>query len=357
MPVDVSLAAGRWLLGSGIQQPSGGFARFYDAEARKNKPISTEISGYAASALVYLFRTTGDQAYLDAARRTAGFLASVWEPRLRTFPYEHASPSPETDHLSYFFDCGIIVRGLLAVWRETKSEQLIEISRQTSLGMIADFHAGGDYHPIVELPAKAPLPRTDQWSRAPGCYQLKSAMAWWEVAEITGDTTLRDAYLELLDAALETHALFLPGASSQYRVMDRLHAYCYFLEGLLPVLDRSECVRAYREGIATTARLLNEIAPVFARSDVYAQLLRARINGADAIPLETRAAATKADCITAFQIASEDPRIDGGFSFGRRDGVMSPHMNPVSTVFALQALEMWRQYQAGTRSPCIRMLI
>jgi hypothetical protein len=59
--------AGHWFLHSGIQEPFGGFARFYRSEIQKHMPVSTEISGYAASALVFLYRTTGEDKYLDAA--------------------------------------------------------------------------------------------------------------------------------------------------------------------------------------------------------------------------------------------------------------------------------------------------
>jgi hypothetical protein len=337
--------AGRWLLDSGISEPSGGFARYYDAETGKNRAVSTEISGYAASGLIYLFQITGDEAYLTRAKKTAGFLVGVWDAQLRTFPFEYPS------HLSYFFDCGIIIRGLLAVWRQTRDEQLLEIARAAAHSMMADFRAAGDYHPILVLPEKEPLPRTEQWSRAPGCYQLKAAMAWWDVAEITGENSLRDGYLEMLDFALTTHADFLPGAPSSYGVMDRLHAYCYFLEGLLPVMDRSEGVKAYNQGITSISKLLIEIQATFVRSDVYAQLMRAQMYrecGADAVEGKT---------LAAFQAVSDDPRVNGGFFFGRRNGRMSPHVNPVSTVFALQALEMWRHHEAGSKPPCIRMLI
>jgi hypothetical protein len=337
--------AGRWLLDSGISEPSGGFARFYDAETGKNRAVSTEISGYAASGLIYLFQVTGDEAFLARAKKTAGFLVEVWDAQLRTFPFEYPSP------LTYFFDCGIIIRGLLAVWRKSRDEQLLEIARAAAHSMIADFHAGADYHPALSLPEKQPLTRTKQWSRAPGCYQLKAAMAWWDVAEITGESLLRDAYLEMLDSALATHADFLPGAPSSYVVMDRLHAYCYFLEGLLPAMDRPECIKAYNRGIEAISMLLNEIQITFARSDVYAQLLRARMNGG------CGAGASEVVALAAFQAVSEDPRVNGGFFFGRRDGKMSTHVNPVSTLFALQALETWRQHEAGSKPECIRMLI
>jgi hypothetical protein len=350
--------AGRWLLDSGIQEPSGGVSRFYRSEAGRNKPISTEITGYCASAFIYLFRRTGDEEYLDRARKTAWFLiSSAWDDELRTFPFEHPSPSPESEHRAYFFDCGIIVRGLLAVWRQTGEQKLMDVARVAAKGMIAHFRGVADYHPIIELPSREPLARTEEWSRAPGCYQLKAALAWWDLAEATGDKSLREMYLEMLNSALATHADYLPGSADEHRVMDRLHPYLYFLEGLTPLLDRVECATVYVQGIHAVSRTLRRIAPSFARSDVYAQLLRARIYGVAAIGMNTTEAAEEAAKLSEFQAVSGDPRIDGGFFFGRREGAMSPHVNPVSTVFALQALEMWRELPRNNTPPCCKMLI
>jgi hypothetical protein len=144
--------------------------------------------------------------------------------------------------------------------------------------------------------------------------------------------------------------------------MDRLHPHCYFLEGLLPQLHRAECVQAYGEGLATISRLLHEIAPEFVRSDVYAQLLRARLSAAAVIPVDCAAAEAEADALATFQVMSDDPRMDGGFCFGgfhlgTPHASMSPHINPVSTSFGLQALEAWRRYQGGSEALCARQLI
>jgi hypothetical protein len=331
--------AGRWFLESGIQEPSGGVARFYRSEISSNKPVSTEITGYTASALVWLFTVTQDEAYLDRARQTARFLVEcAWNAKLRTFPFEYPS------NFAYFFDCGIIARGLMAVWRQTGDEQFAAIARAACLGMVADFGAGANCHPILELPSKSPIERTSQWSRGPGCYQLKSALAWFDVAEATGDTVLRDAWESMLAAALATHTSFLPETTSEttrYGVMDRLHAYSYFLEALTAVRDRPECQAAHTYGVAAVEKHLREIEPFFVRSDVYAQLLRARLNGGAGTP--------EAEALAKFQQTSDDPRIDGGFSFGRRDGVVSPHINPVSTAFAIQALHPTK--------PCRQLLI
>ncbi len=73
-------AAGRWFLHSGIQEASGGVARYYRSDLGQNARVSTEITGYAVSTLLFLHERTGDSAYLDAALRAARFLTRVaWD--------------------------------------------------------------------------------------------------------------------------------------------------------------------------------------------------------------------------------------------------------------------------------------
>jgi hypothetical protein len=346
--------AGQWFLNSGIQEPSGGFARFYRSEFQKNLPVSTEISAYAAKALVFLYRTTNDERYLDAARQTTTFLTDhAWDPALQMFAYEHPSPTADSRHLTYFFDSGIIIRCLIAVWQETREDRLLEIATAAAHGMSA-FRAGGDYHAILTLPDKQPLLRTAQWSTAPGCYQAKSALAWWELAAITGDNRLKQDYLDLIESGMHTCRGFLAGADQRLKIMDRLHAYSYFLEGLSPLLDRPNCVKTYRYVLSEATRYLRELAPEFVRSDVYAQLLRARLRASGVIAMDIPAAREEAEALAGYQAASSDPRFDGGFLFGKRDGVLSPHVNPVSTTFAIQALEMWRAFEAGDTAACLQ---
>jgi hypothetical protein len=309
--------------------------------------VSTEITGYTASALAWLFSVTKEEVYLDRARKTARFLIDcAWDVKRQTFPFEHPSS------FTYFFDCGIIVRGLLAVWHQTKEDQLLDVAHRAARSMVNDFGAGADCHPILNLPDKTPIDRTSHWSRGPGCYQLKSALAWFDVAEITGDADLRAAWEISLASSLASHESFLPAATGT-DVMDRLHAYSYFLEALTAVLDRPECQTAYGKALSGVEQNLGALRSTFVRSDVYAQLLRACLNGQQVVPLDVPSASAEAEALASFQAESEDPRIDGGFWFGRRDGKLSPHVNPVSTAFAMQALHMW---QGGSR-PCRHLLI
>jgi hypothetical protein len=345
-------AAGQWFLHSGIQEVSGGVARYYRSDLGRNAPVSHEITGYAVSALLFIHQRTGDDAYLEGALRAARFLSrDAWHQTLVTFPFEQVEGASGSG-FAYFFDCGIIARGLLAAWRVTGDTEFRDAAIASGRSMLADFPGSGGIHPILALPEKRPLAWEPRWSASPGCYQLKSAMAWHELFQVTGETEFLTAYESALAAMLASHADFLPGDPDPERVMDRLHAYSYFLEGLLPALDRPDCAAAVRNGVDRAGRYLREIGPLFTRSDVCAQLLRVRLLGdaLGAVPLDLSAATHEAEQAASFQLSSEDPRFAGGFLFGRKQGKDMPFVNPVSTTFCVQALALWNDRRAGLPS-------
>lgn len=326
--------AGRWFLRSGIRAAGGGVARYYRSDLGANVPVSNEITGYAVSAFSYLHAVSGESVYREAALQSAHFLAAdAWDAEAHTFPFEVGSP------LAYFFDIGIIVRGLLS------TDEFKERAREGAMSLALDFIGEGAFHPIIHLPDKQPLAYERQWSRSPGCYQLKSAAAWLGIADEHA-TRMFDAALA---AALRTHGSFLPGDADPHRVMDRLHPYLYFLEALLFVADRPECAAVLASGIDSVAASLREISPGFERSDVCAQLLRVRLaaHHLNAVSIDENAAAEEAAKVAEYQARSADIRLDGGFWFGRKNGEMLPYMNPVSTAFSLQALALWEQHRAG----------
>jgi hypothetical protein len=326
-------AAGRWFLRSGIRAQGGGVARYYRSDLATYVPVSTEISGYAVSAFSYLHSLTGDAAYREAALESARFLSNdAWDRSAHTFPFELDS------NLAYFFDVGIIARGLLSAG----VDEFRDRAKEAALSLAFDFIGDGAFHPVVTLPDKQPLPYEPRWARSPGCYQLKSATAWLGI----GDENAARMFDMAKGAALATQDSFLPGDADEQRVMDRLHPYLYFLEAMLIAGDTSVLAR----GIDRVAALLRDISPRFERSDVCAQLLRVRLiaDHSGSVPLNEDAAAEEAGRVAGYQATSDDPRLDGGFWFGRKGGETMPYMNPVSTAFSLQALALWEQHRAGT---------
>jgi len=333
-------------------------ARYYRSDLGQNARVSTEITGYGVSTLLFLHGRTRETAYREAALRAARFLTrTAWNARLGTFPFELGVNGDRG--LAYFFDCGIIVRGLLAAWRAFEDAEFRDAAIAAGRGMLADFASREAIHPIVTLPHKRPQPYEARWSAQPGCYQLKAAMAWRELFEATGEEGFLRSYESAVESALTSERAFLPGDPDREKVMDRLHAYGYFLEGLLPVLDRPDCAQAFRDGVDRTAAHLNQIAPAFVRSDVCAQLLRARLLGElrGALPLDKDAAGREAGAAASFQVHSDDPRVGGGFLFGRKNGQPLPFVNPVSTAFCVQALALWEDRKSGALQTARQILI
>ena len=382
-PANLLDRAGRWLVCSGILESTGGMARYYLADQQQCRPVSNEITGYSASAFVYLYTLGGEQMFLNRARAAAHFLLGQWDSRLEALPFEPGSAE------SYFFDCGIVLRGLLAVWRQgspahqespwtrptngygpgqdgngsrgSSGPELLSAACRLGRHMARDFGdplvACGNYefHPVLRLPHKTPAARDGRWSRNPGCYQLKAALGWRELYEATGEREFEEHYLRALECSLAGFSRFLPGPDPA-QLMDRLHPYCYFLEGLLPAAESEPCAAALAGGLGRVSEYLEAAGGSFVRSDVYAQLLRLRIyaDWAGIAPLNRAAARAEAETLRRFQATSGDIRVDGGFYFGSRCGQMIPHINPVSTIFALQALDLWQRYLEGAgpaRSP------
>ncbi len=174
-------------------------------------------------------------------------------------------------------------------------------------------------------------------------------MAWHDLALVTGNADFAEAFDSAAEMALKTAPSFLPGPTPG-QTMDRLHAYCYFLEALLcragtPIVDDT-----LANGVLTVGAYLREIRPEFERSDVNGQLLRVRLLAAQAgsVPLNRKDAAEEAARVADFQSTSSDRRLAGGFAFGERNGELIPHSNPVSTSFCMQALDMWTDFQSGS---------
>jgi hypothetical protein len=328
-------------------------ARYYHSDTRQNARVSTEITGYTVSALAFLYERFESPELLDAAVRAGRFLTrEAWSPSLKTFPFEHSHDGDAPQPLTYFFDCGIIVRGLLALWRITNDSEYLEIAALTGESMYADFAAGDTWHPILELPGKYPLQWTKQWSRQPGCYQLKSALGWHELHQVVGDAKFERWYAAAVVKALAAKDEFLP-AETPEKTMDRLHAYSYFLEALMPVADRPDVREAIAEGILRVSSYLREIRGDFVRSDVYAQLLRVRLaaSALAGVPLNEAEASEEASAIQDFQVDEPAASDHGGFWFGRKQGRLLPFINPVSTAFCLQAHQWWLDYQTGQFVP------
>lgn len=348
----------RWLLSSGIQSADGAVARYFRTDLGRNAPVSNEITGYFLSTLLFLGKGTTWN-----ATAAAEYLAeSAWEHRTRSLPFEQANGEDLAD--AHFFDCGIVGNALHEMWRKTGRERFLDRAIDIAQSMGTDFSgANGTFHPIVSLPEKIAPEARDWWSRKPGCYQLKSALLWCRLADKPADPGFLGLYADMLSNAFADSPCFL-STVRQDALMDYLHPFLYFLEGLLPVAAQQDGRRnryssEIEHGIDLVAEHLAALGPRFVRSDVYAQLIRIRLlaHALCGIPLDEEAAEGEVRELLTFHWPDPDPRIDGSFSFGARFGRKLPFSNPVSTAFAIQALSLWQDMQRGVLPNDWRILI
>src|SRR5262249_31701872 len=150
------------------------------------------------------------------------------------------------ENRAYFFDSGIIIRGLVTLWRATGEAEFLDTAALHGIAMARAFEDQGQYAPILQLPPCEPVSYGNSWSNNPGCYQLKSALGWLELFRESGEPMFERHFETALDRALRNADVFLPGTPDRTRVMDRLHAYSYFLEALLAVHHRLDCADAIR---------------------------------------------------------------------------------------------------------------
>lgn len=340
-----------WLAHSGIQAESGGLSRYYRADLQQYKNISTEITGYGIQAYLQL-PLPGQTGFLSNALRAGQFLCyDAGDAHAGLFVFEAGPQGTQPSRLVYFFDCGIVIRGLISLWHTTADPMYLERAESCGAMMMSRMsRVDGSFFSVLDLGTGVPSCDPSTWSLDAGVYQLKTGIAFMELAELTSSGLFSTTAEHLLNWALRQHEAFLPGDSDPARVADRLHAYCYFLEGLVPFVEhRFDCALVLQSGITRVELLLDQTRPALERCDVIAQLLRLRLLGdyMGMVELDLSAAGREAEGLLGFQLHTDDRRTNGAFAFGRRGGQLTRHANPVSTIFALQALRMWNDHQNG----------
>jgi hypothetical protein len=341
----------RWLITSGIQSESGGVARYYLADDRRYRNTSTVNTGYFISALLKT-NESGEKELLDHAVKAGRFLVEqAFDANLELFCSEVGDAGEPAAREARFFDCCIAARALLHLWQATSDPQFLDRAERCGVALRTRMsRVDGSFFPLLDLKSGEPSAGTDSWSVEAEVYQLKSSLAFLELSEATGNREFDTSMQLMLNWCLKTHEGFVRGDDNPENIMDRLHAYCYFLEGLLPVATEDmKASHALQHGVLDVENFMREVTASYQRCDVVAQLLRLRLY-ADRIgimELDFAEAEKEALALEQFQHQSTDPKIDGGFAFARRRGELTPHVNPATTAVAIQALAMWEQAEDG----------
>ena len=368
--------AAAWLMESGAQIQSadasidGGFVSWYDAETQSYPYVYSEITGYALTMLTVMHRRTGEAKYLDRAVQAARWLMRTAHSGTGGFrclvPLHTSRFDYKVDQI-YTFDCGVILSGLVNVYRATQLPDVLAAAVRVADWLVGPAQKARGFQPMYEItPSGGAFVESDaEWSLSAGSYHTKIAIGLLNLFDVVKEPRYLSGVTNACDYALTFQeengrfATFPAGRGTNS------HPHAYSAEGLWVVgsvlgrrdyLDASAAATGWLldmqspEGVIPRhyhngAALYNE------RVDVLSQALRlAVIHRADG--RISRDIQPNLDSLIALilrnQLASDDRRIDGGFSFGRlSDGTVMPHVNVWVTMFALQALNAYADAQSG----------
>jgi hypothetical protein len=359
-----------WLRCSGIQaRPDqampGAVAAWYDPDAANYPYYYPEITGYAATTHIWLARRAGAGAEtIPCARAAADWLVgTVFQPESDLYPYKYDCATGAFAPLAYTFDLGMILNGLVNVYRETGAPIYREYAARTATKLTRDLvRADGSLEPYRSLRGAQPSAAESlKWSRQSGPYLVKCVLGLLNLAQVQPAAGWDETAGRICAWALrfqQDNGCFVVNPVSQSA---HAHPLCYTGEGLLVAglaLDRP----AYLEAAAGIVRWLlrhqlpqggvprifrgGQVAVVPERTDALAQTIRLGIlcielgllDPAVYLPPIERAV----ERLLTFQVHSDDPRQCGGFRFGfQSDGSRAAHVNAWCTMFAIQALSLF----------------
>jgi len=335
-----------WFLNSGIQNKDGSFNAWYDEEKMKYSFVYPEITGYAITELLYLNKICHDEMFVENSKKAVNWLIKkAYNTGGFVSKYHNGIFTKEI----YSFDTAMCLNGIVNFYRHTHNKNYLEISKIIGNWLINIMqNKNGSFEARYDLEKKSIMDDEDHWSAHPGTFHMKNAIGLLNLYEVSARNLLyKDSVLNLYKWCLDKDedGRYPTNANDTY-----MHPQCYTMEGLLIKSlfeDNKEPWKRVEKSLEwilsnklnTNGIPFNYCDGEFSEGehvDSLSQAIRiAIILGKDVNDMVQR--------LLTFQCLSDDPKASGGFYYGiQENGQLIRHVNAHATMFALQALTMWK---------------
>lgn len=358
--------AANWLAFSGIQNleetnPAfGGVNAWFNLAQGEYPFIYGEITGYAINSYLYFYQLSGEEKYLESAKKAAEWIinnriapSDLVLNRMNHKPVE----DPYFEEWFFMFDQWMIVYGLAELNHVTGNQSYLQHAEEIALFLIENtVKEDGSFFPIFDQKSQTAVEKNDKWSRQPGGYHAKGLMGLLKLYDLTKKQVYLETAKNLHQWTLDTQQTTGRFITQDSERSSHLHPYLYTLEGLLYFAAHQNCSTTY-EAVEKAARWIlanqnkfggfyvyyidNDFLP-YERVDIVAQFIRVAsiLRGTGRLSDKESEIDKAAAHLKEFQILSGAQK--GGFFYGQEEtGQVHYCVNAWVTMFASQALSYY----------------
>lgn len=355
-----------WIINSGIQNTQGekkhlgGFNSWFNLDFQEYPFIYTEITGYGITLLLFLYELDQNKIFLQKAQLAGDWIIncalhssggvytrSYYQNDLLNNDY-----SFENGNL-YTFDTGMVLFGILKLYKFTKNEIYLEISKRMVDFILKMQKDNGGFFSFYNPKNNQKYDNDDKWSNQSGAYQSKILMGLYDFYEISHDEKIKLLIIKSCEFALQFQELDGRFITQRKNGSSLLHPHCYAVEGLFYCglkMNEQKFIDSAIKGIQWSfsnqmenggiPQLFHEGSFIkFERTDILAQVLRMGLfinhHSKKEIIIKEKLERLR-NRILEFQ--NKDEIHKGGIKYGyENDGSLHNHVNSWCSFFSLQA--------------------
>ena len=366
-----------WLEKSGIQnsqnkknQLSGSVNAWYDPQKKKYSFVYSEINGYFMTMMVFLYKRTGEKKYLDRGLEAAKWLISNAQEKNGGFRClflidKNSSHAHKKDQI-YSFDNGVIINGLVSLYKETKKSFLIKSAEKCG-NWIINYCIDNNslVKPVYEIEQNKFFESDKEWSTTSGSYHTKISIGLANLYSIVKKNKYLEAAKKICNSSIKFQKKNGRFLSFPFKGGTNAHPHCYSAEGLWVLgaylknkkyLNSSEkatkWIMSKQNSSGRIPRLFLINTSIYhERIDAIAQTIRLIFlstfnkDKKKLLVSEDKLKKLLKIMLKYQNLNTNNPKIKGSFSWGKKsDGVILKHSNSWVTFFAIQALFFYKDY-------------
>ncbi len=366
-----------WLEKSGIQNSqnkknrlSGSVNAWYDPQKKKYSFVYSEINGYFMTMMVFLYKRTGEEKYLDRGLEAAKWLISNAQEKNGGFRClflidKNSSHAHKKDQI-YSFDNGVIINGLVSLYKETKKSFLIKAAEKCG-NWIINYCIDNNslVKPVYEIEQNKFFESDKEWSTTSGSYHTKISIGLANLYSIVKKKKYLEASKKICNSSIKFQKKSGRFLSFPFKGGTNAHPHCYSAEGLWVLgaylnnkkyLNSSEratkWIMSKQNSSGRIPRLFLINTSIYhERIDAIAQTIRLIFlstfnkDKKKLLVSEDKLKKLLKIMLKYQNLKTNNSKIKGSFSWGKKsDGVVLKHSNSWVTFFAIQALFFYKDY-------------